>query len=132
MDVVKRDVHLHSHPSCVEHWRHVVEIVAFAMAAVWALYVFVYQERIKPEAGTPHIAPIVTIEKQPIGNGLTYVKIGLPLKNDRDSSASVAGIIVNTYGVHHNTKVTKNFLEPPASGITIATASVVPEPERLI
>lgn len=131
MDVVKRDVHLHSHPSRVEHWRHVAEIVAFAMAAVWALYVFVYQEQIKPESVKPDITLGITVAKQPIGQGLIYVKIGLQMKNNRESTASIAGIIVNTYGVHYTTKVA-NFLEHPANGATLETTSVVPDRERLI
>ena len=33
--------------------RHVVEAVAIVGAALWAFYVFVYQERIKPASATP-------------------------------------------------------------------------------
>lgn len=40
--------HVYTHPSLVEHWRHLVEIVTLTVAACWGLYVFVYQERIKP------------------------------------------------------------------------------------
>ncbi len=34
--------HVYTHPGPVEHWRHVVEIVALIIAAAWGFYVFVW------------------------------------------------------------------------------------------
>lgn len=34
--------HVYTHPGPVEHWRHLVEIIALIIAAAWGFYVFVY------------------------------------------------------------------------------------------
>lgn len=130
-DEVKRDVHLHSHPSRVEHWRHIVEIIAFVGAAIWAIYVFVYQERIKPETSPTRIAPTFTVDNRPLRNGRTFVRVRLDLKNIGESTAALAGIIVNVYGVRYGSN-TETTLEKPADGIAIAANSITKEPERFI
>jgi len=57
-----RELHVHSHPSRVEHWRHLVEIAALTVAAIWGFYVFVYQERIKPASEPAELQALVSLD----------------------------------------------------------------------
>jgi len=72
---------VYSEPSPVEHWRHLVEIVALVTAAVWVFYVFVYRERIKPSGEPPRLEPVVSIVHEPLQGGKELVTIAATLKN---------------------------------------------------
>ena len=128
---VGRDVHLHNHPSRVEHWRHVIEIAAFIIAASWAVYIFIYQERIKPETVPPHFQATVFVEDHPLSDGRLFVKVRMHIKNDRESTASFAGLYINSYGERYGSKAAP-YLNRPASGIIESGDALVPEPEHLV
>ena len=128
---VSRDVHLHSHPSRVEHWRHVIEIAAFIIAAAWGVYIFVYQERVKPETVPPHLQATVFMEDHPLRNGRLFVKVRMLIKNDRESTASVAGLYMNASGQRYGSKEAR-YLTYPASGIIESGDAMVAEPEHLV
>ncbi len=97
-----RNVHLHSHPSRVQHWRHIVEIAAIAGAAIWALYVFVYQERIKPANEPPEFQPAFALEHTRLPSGKEFVKVHVDAKNAGQTTIYLAGLVVNVYGVGFN------------------------------
>ena len=126
-----RDVHLHSHPSRVEHWRHVAEIAAFIAAAVWAIYVFFYQERIKPETVPPHFQATVSVEDHPLRDGRLFVKVHMNLKNDHESTASLAGLYLNSYGQRYGSKAVP-FSVRRGSGVIESGDAMVPEPDHLV
>jgi len=98
----------------IEDWRHLVEIVAFIAAACWAIYVFVYQERIKPESSPPRVHPIFFVEKHALRGARTYVKVHLELKNFGESVASIGVVNVNVYGVTYSSKVSAYTVAPRA------------------
>ncbi|MBV9262683.1 MAG: hypothetical protein JO324_00065, partial [Candidatus Eremiobacteraeota bacterium] len=50
---MSRELRVHSVPTKAEQIRIVVEIVAIVAAGIWALYTFVYEQRIKPLAEAP-------------------------------------------------------------------------------
>jgi hypothetical protein len=99
-----RDLHVHSHPSPVEHWRHLVEIVALAAAAVWALYIFVYQERIKPASAPPEVQTIISVDHTTIGSGKELVKVSARMKNAGEAPFAMVGMVVNVYGIRYGTQ----------------------------
>lgn len=91
--------HVYTHPSATEHWRHIVEIVALTVAALWGFYVFVYQERIKPAHEPPSVALTETLQHQPIHGGKEFVWIQLPFKNIGSADVKFLSMIVNAYGL---------------------------------
>jgi hypothetical protein len=93
-----RALHVHSHPSPVEHWRHLIEIVALIAAAVWAIYVFIYQERIKPASEPPELQTSLTVRHETVSRGAEFVKVDFDMKNIGHVPAVVDGLVINVYG----------------------------------
>ncbi len=96
--LMSRELHVRTHPSRVEHWRHVAEIVAIVAAAIWGLYVFVYQESIKPASQPPELQPTYTVEHTILPDGNEFVKVRTELRNNGSSTIYIAGLIMNIYG----------------------------------
>lgn len=95
--------HVFTHPSKVEHWRHVSEIAALGIAALWALYVFVYQEEIKPARESPEVFSVWNVDHQPLPSGAELVRADFVSKNVGTQTLYVAGAIVSVYGVRFGT-----------------------------
>ena len=98
-----RDLHVHTHPSSVEHWRHLIEIVALLIAAVWGFYVFVYQERIKPESEPPKLLTTSEVNHWPLTANNELVKTAITLKNNGDVPLRLGFFAVNIYGNKYQT-----------------------------
>lgn len=113
---MQQDVNFHSHPSRVEHWRHVIEIVAIVSAAVWAFYVFVYQERIKPATAPPQLEHTIAVEHNAVAGGKEFVKVTTEFKNVGLSEVQLDGVLVNVYGIRYGSNAAKQ-IEQPLSGI---------------
>jgi hypothetical protein len=99
--------HVYTHPSRVEHWRHLIEIAAISVAAIWAFYVFVYQEQIKPA----HLAPSLEVESRvshtPMRGGKELIAVGLAERNIGTVPLQIDAAIVNVYGVRFAANMTK-------------------------
>lgn len=95
---MSRDLHVHTHPSRIEHWRHIAEIVAIVAAAVWALYVFVFQEIIKPASQPPELQPTYAVEHTTLPDGNEFVKVRTELRNNGSSTIYMAGLSMKIYG----------------------------------
>ncbi len=91
--------HVYTHPSPVEHWRHVIEIIALSIAAVWTFYVFAYQERIKPSYEPPSLDMTPSLEHVPLRNDKLFLRVRLPFKNISPADAQFIGVINNVYGL---------------------------------
>jgi len=126
-----RELHVHSHPSRVEHWRHLIEIVALAGAAAWALYVFVYQERIKPTSEPPELQPAFSVEHTPMRGDKEFVKIDTADKNAGESTIYFAGMIENVYGIRFANKAT-DYDEPPRNGNAEFNRTLLPTGSSLL
>lgn len=113
---MQQDVNFHSHPSRVEHWRHVIEIVAIVIAAAWAFYVFVYQERIKPATAEPQLLHSIAVEHNALEGGKKLVKVDVEFKNVGISDVQLDGLIVNVYGIHYASNAARQ-IEHPLKGI---------------
>jgi hypothetical protein len=72
-------------PERSSHWlasaRDVVEIVAIVAAGLWALYVFVYENRIKPALLQPTISVSATMEALGHERGLSAIRLDTNLRN---------------------------------------------------
>jgi hypothetical protein len=113
---MQQDVNFHSHPSRVEHWRHVIEIAAIVVAAAWAFYVFVYQERIKPATAEPQLLHSIAVEHYALEGGKELVKVAVEFKNVGISDVQPDGVIVNVYGIHYGSRAARQ-IEQPLGGI---------------
>jgi hypothetical protein len=88
-------------PSLVEHWRHLAEIVALVTAAIWAFYVFVYQERIKPAGEPPRLQASANVTHEPLQGSRELVTINITLKNTGSNDIEVGALLVNAYGLRY-------------------------------
>ncbi len=112
---MSRELHVRTHPSRVEHWRHIAEIVAIVAAAIWALYVFVYQESIKPASQPPELQPTYTVEHALLPDGNEFVKVRTELRNNGASTIYMAGLSMNIYGERFE-NVDVSIESDPSSG----------------
>ncbi len=108
--------HVHSHPSKVEHWRHLLEIIALIIAAAWAFYVFVYQERIKPATQPVYVESSLAVSHQPIGADVEFINVALNFHNIGSTQADLAGVDANVFGYRFLSKTnlyTANYKKVP-------------------
>lgn len=111
--------HVHTHPSRAEHWRHIVEIAALVIAAAWAFYVFVYQERIKPANQPINVESSLAVAHQGQHPNMEFVSVTVNFHSIASSPADLAGIAVNVFGTrflpHQSHQV---YLHPRTRGFT--------------
>ena len=125
-----RELHVHSHPSRVEHWRHLVEIAALTIAAIWGFYVFIYQERIKPAHEPAELQTIVSVDHTRLQSNKEFIKVGVRMKNIGRTPLELGGLIVNVYGVKY-TSQTGEHVEKPLNGILEISHGFVPRDPSL-
>ncbi len=120
--------HVFTHPSRVEHWRHLVEILALTVAAAWAFYVFVYQERIKPAHETPVLDVSSVVSREDAPNGKQIITVLLSIKNIGQPFLQLDGFIINVTGIRYGNQVQKRLASSPfvALDATLPTASRSP------
>lgn len=106
---------VHSQPSPVERWRHIVEIVALVGAGIWGFYVFIYQERIKPASESPNVQISRAVSHQALPANKELVTITMTMKNIGSTGISMAGLVVNAYGVRY-TERSNTGIERPRPG----------------
>jgi hypothetical protein len=85
----------------LEQWRHAVEIAAFVAAGLWAFYVFVYEQRLKPLSEPPVLTSTIQVEPQPLRGENSLLTVTLVLKNIGSPTVKMDGTIVNVYGVRY-------------------------------
>jgi hypothetical protein len=76
--------------------RHVVESIAIVAAGLWAAYVFIYQERIKPTLEPPSLQETVTFEPGKVVSGVRVAQLHIEFSNtghvDTDVYAETASV----------------------------------------
>lgn len=78
--------------------RDIVEIVAIVLAGIWAFYVFVYENRIKPSFAAPDVNVTASMERLSTQNDLTAVRLSVTLHNVGTVKARLLALAVNVYG----------------------------------
>ena len=95
---MKRELHVHSVPSRAEQVRTAVEIVAILAAGIWALYTFVYEQRIKPLSEPPEFSVPTTVEQGPTVNGVVFLTIHKRLENTGNVPIDIAAETLSVQG----------------------------------
>lgn len=117
-DVESRLYHVHTHLSDLEKGRLVFEIVALTLAAVWACYVFFYQERIKPAGLPAYVESSASVTHQLLGTKTEFVNVTVILRNLGATSADLDGIAVNVFGfrvLDHTRERTQSYPRLPGN-----------------
>ncbi|HXM07288.1 MAG TPA: hypothetical protein VN936_07480, partial [Candidatus Acidoferrum sp.] len=95
---MKRELHVHSVPTRAEQVRTAVEIIAILAAGLWALYTFVYEQRIKPLSEPAEFSVPTTVTQGPTVNGVVFLKIHKRLENTGNVPIDIAAEAVDIYG----------------------------------
>jgi hypothetical protein len=95
---MRRELHVHSVQSRAERLRTAVEIVAIVAAGLWALYTFVYEQRIKPLAEAPQFSILTTVDQGPTTNGVVFLTIHKRLENTGNVGIDIAAESLGVYG----------------------------------
>lgn len=75
----RRDEAHHHHRSAIV--RDVVEVVAIILAGIWAIYTFVYVERIKPAMEEPRVLLSGSLQKLGEQRGLVALEFNMTMRN---------------------------------------------------
>ncbi len=78
--------------------RDVVEVVAIVLAGAWALYVFVYQNGIKPSLAPPTLSFSVAMRRVGDDGNLTVIRVDETIHNDGSVRAHFLGHSLAVYG----------------------------------
>lgn len=124
--------HVHTHASGAEYWRHVIEIIAFIVAAGWAFYTFIYQEQIKPGQTFPQAQFKVAVSHQPVNSGAEFVSLSIELRNVGTVPYRPAGYAVAAYGVRYLPRITQTVTKSMRRNVTILARSLAEGPPVLL
>jgi hypothetical protein len=95
---VKRELHVHSVPTRAEQVRTAVEIIAIVAAGLWALYTFVYEQRIKPLSEPPEFSVPTYVTQGPTVNGVVFLTVHKRLENTGNVPIDIAAEALSVYG----------------------------------
>ncbi len=122
---------VYTHQSRLQHWRHIIEIAAIAGAAVWGLYVFIYQEHIKPAAEPPQLEHAISITQNALPNNRELISFQQTLSNVGTSTIYLAGIAMNVYAVRFGDRM-QTTTEPLSHGSGTSTYSIPAKSQTLL
>jgi hypothetical protein len=95
---MSRELRVHSVPTRAEQVRIIVEVVAILAAGLWALYTFVYEQRIKPLSEAPSFSVPTIVDQQRARNGVVFLTIHKRLENTGNVSIDIAAETLSVYG----------------------------------
>jgi hypothetical protein len=93
-----RMLRVHSVPTVAEHIRTTVEVVAIIAAGLWALYTFVYEQRIKPLSEAPSFSLPTIVDQGSTVNGVAFLTIHKKLQNTGNVPVDIAAEALSVYG----------------------------------
>ena len=85
-------------PTRAEQVRTAVEIVAILAAGLWALYTFVYEQRIKPLSEAPEFSVPTSVDQGPTENGVVFLTVHKRLENTGNVPIDIAAEALSVYG----------------------------------
>lgn len=95
---MKRELRVHSVPTRAEQVRTAVEIAAILAAGLWALYTFVYEQRIKPLSEPAEFSVPTSVTQGPTVNGVVFLTVHKRLENTGDVPIDIAAEALSVYG----------------------------------
>ncbi|MGC2131118.1 MAG: hypothetical protein WA629_13615 [Candidatus Aquilonibacter sp.] len=122
---MSREVHVYSHGSTLAKWRQIIEIAALVAAGVWAFYVFVYKERIKPAGEAPNIQILRSATHEALPRGKELVTVIITLKNIGTANVEMGGLIVNAYGIRYGDRIDSAAPATRTTGLMTANHGLV-------
>ena len=106
----------------IQRTRDLIEIVAIVLAGIWAIYIFVYENRIKPAAAPPEITVSGWLNAGQAHNGLVPVRIQTNVKNVGTVTAHFLGFSIAVVGTRVNPKQAMQKTVVQAKGLETLTA----------
>jgi hypothetical protein len=122
---MSREVHVYSHGSRLAKWRQIIEIAALIAAGIWAFYVFVYKERIKPASEAPNIQILRSVTHEALPRGKELVTVIITLKNVGTVDVQMGGLIVNAYGIRYSDRTNESAPVLRTTGLMAANHGLV-------
>ena len=119
-------------PTKIAHWRHLVEIVALIGAAIWAFYVFIYQEKIKPAGEPPRLQTGTEVTHHPLRGGKELITLTVELKNTGSNDIAMGALLVNAYGLRYRPGSVEWEETLPANSVTTFTHGLKSEKRVLL
>jgi hypothetical protein len=95
---VGRELRVHSVPTRTEHLRTVIEMAAICAAGIWAIYTFVFEQRIKPLLERPSFAVPTDVEQGSTIDGVVFVTIHKRLQNTGNVPVAYVAEALSVYG----------------------------------
>lgn len=89
--------------------RDLVEIVAILAAGIWALYVFAYEQRIKPASEPPSLLVSASLHRAGERNGLVQLGFKGTVRNTGHSNVSIVALGFSANGVGYTSKDTPSL-----------------------
>jgi hypothetical protein len=122
---MSRELHVYSNGSPLAKWRQIIEIAALIIAAIWAFYVFVYKERIKPASAAPNIQILRSAAHEALPRGKELVTVVITLKNLGTVDVEMGGLIVNAYGIRYSNQIDDSAPVERTTGLMTANHGLV-------
>ena len=101
-----RELQVHSVQTRSEKLRTWVEVVAIVAAGIWALYTFVYEQRIKPLGEAPSFSVPTTVDQGPTVNGVVFLTVRKTIQNTGNVPLDLAAEAISVYGERLSSRTT--------------------------
>ncbi len=125
------ELRIHSVPTRVEQLRTTVEIVAIVAAGLWALYTFVYEQKIKPLTEDAAWAVPTSVDQGPTVNGVVFLTVRKRLQNTGNVGIDLAAEALSVYGERMEKRSTR-YSRFETSRFSQVTADVPRRPVKLL
>ncbi|HTA39829.1 MAG TPA: hypothetical protein VK760_12170, partial [Candidatus Acidoferrales bacterium] len=108
--------------------RHAVEAIAIVAAGLWAAYVFIYQERIKPALEAPSLEETVTFDPGKTVNGVRIAQLHIDFSNTGHVDTDVYAETESVFGDRFDASA--RAVEPNADPGRLEINRTVPTTKR--
>ena len=98
--------------------RDVVEIVAILVAGIWAIYIFVYEQRIKPANESPSLLVSGSLQKVGERHGLVQLRFSGTVRNAGHGDVSIVALGFSANGIRYTTNGTP-FYKSMSPGLSV-------------
>jgi len=98
--------------------RELVEIVAILLAGIWAIYIFAYEQRIKPAYESPSLLVSGSLRKAGERNGLVQLRFSGTVRNAGHADVAIVALGFSANGIRYTTNGTPFFLHA-SPGLTV-------------
>jgi hypothetical protein len=112
--------------------RHAVEAIAIVAAGIWAFYVFIYQESIKPAFEAPSLQLTATFDPGSVVSGVRVAQLHVNFENTGHVDSDVYAEAIDVYGDRFDLGARSRSRVPPYPGQIVADRRVPTKPPELV